>query len=74
MTKQKVHYDEDLVGETLCGLTTHDSAHEDIRQVTCKNCLKKAKYKWQCSVCRTKFREKEAHGCFTKNKQWKRIK
>lgn len=74
MSKCKTHYDEELVGETLCGLTTHTFAHEDIRQVTCKKCLKKSKTWWQCGICDTWFREKEAHGCFTKNKQWKKIK
>jgi len=74
MKQQKCHYDEYLDGVTLCGLSTHDIASEDLKQVTCKNCLKKAKYKWECKICRIHFREKEAHGCFTKNKQWKRIK
>ena len=35
----KIHYDKDLSGVTACGRTNHDHAHEDITEVTCKDCL-----------------------------------
>ena len=36
----KTHYDKYLMGVTACKRTNHDYAHENIRKVTCKACLK----------------------------------
>ena len=41
-SNRQVHYDKDLSGVAACGRQNYDHAHEDISQVTCKDCLRVA--------------------------------
>lgn len=69
----KTHYDQYLLGATLCGLTTYDKASEKLHEVTCKTCIKRAYFKWKCNSCGgTHFRKKENHGCV--KPKWEKVK
>jgi hypothetical protein len=44
----KCHYDKYLSGITACKRVDYDLASEDIKQVTCKSCLKAASARTSC--------------------------
>jgi hypothetical protein len=71
MTDQVTHYDKNLEGAVLCGRQDYDHAHEDIRKVTCKDCLrinkknKTRKYKFEtipCPMCVQGFNARNVKG------------